>query len=331
MLTPKENYLMAAVEHKIPEYIPSGFRDTIAVGNSFEFFENGPFGGGLDGFGVTWHTSQSGGGQPVPGGAPVLDDVTKWEDIVKFPNLDAYDWEGQAAMQYASQDSNRDLKVVEYGAWNGQFLRLTHLMGFENALCAMLEEPEACNALLCAITEYKIGLVERVAKYFKPDIFTSFDDIATERGLFMSPNTYRKLIKPHHKKLNDAVKAYGMIPFMHTCGKCEDIIPDYIEIGTVAWSSAQPMNDIVSIQKKYGDKISIIGGFNTNGSAGLETATNEDIDAEVKRVIETYGPRGSFVFLGFRLMNSPDPMAMFEGLIPINAAVDKYGNDFYKK
>ena len=50
----------------------------------------------------------------------------------------------------------------------------------------------------------------------------------------MSPGVYRELIKPHHKRLNDAVKAYGMKPIMHTCGKCEDIIGDFIEKGAVA-------------------------------------------------------------------------------------------------
>lgn len=330
MLTPKENFLLAAVEHKIPEWIPNEMSDIIMVGGNFETFENGPFGGGLDGFGVSWHATQSASGAPVPCGKPVLDDITTWEDIVTFPDLDAFDWEGSAAMQFAMPGADRSQKLVEYGAWNAQFLRLTHLMGFENALCAMIEEPEACDALFAAITDYKIGIVERAAKYFKPDIFTSFDDVATERGLFMSPNTYRTLIKPHHKRLNDAVKAYGMIPFMHTCGKCESIIPDFIEEGAIAWTSAQPMNDIVAIQEKYGDKIAIIGGYDTNGRAGLEAATNEEIEMEVKRCIETYGPRGSYIFMGFRLMNSPDPMAFFEGVAPINAAWEKYKN-FYKK
>jgi hypothetical protein len=324
MLTPKENFLLAAVEHQKPEWVPNEMSDIIMVGGSFESFENGPAGGGLDGFGVTWHATNSAGGAPVPGGKPILEDITSWEDIVKFPDLDAYDWEGSAAMQFGIMGSDRDQRVVEYGIWNGQFLRLTHLMGFENALCAMLEEPEACDALFSAITDYKIRLVERVAQHFKPDIITNFDDIATEKGLFMSPTTYRELIKPHHKRLNDAIRSLDIIPFIHTCGKCEDVIPDYIEIGTVAWSSAQPMNDIEGILKTYGSQISVVGGYDTNGQAGLESATDAVIDTEVRRCMETYGPYGSYVFMGFRLMSGSDPSAFFAGLAPINAAVEKY-------
>ncbi|UWG96717.1 hypothetical protein LPY66_17825 [Dehalobacter sp. DCM] len=331
MLSPRENFLLAAVEHKIPEYIPNQMTDVICTGAMFETYENGPLGGGLDGFGVVWHASTSAGGQSVPGGKPVLDDVTAWEDIVKFPDLDTFDWKGAAAAQFAVPGADRNLKAVEYQCWNGQFLRLTHLMGFENALCALMEEPEACYALMAAITDYKIKIVERASQYFKPDIFTSFDDTATERGLFMAPNVYRELIKPHHKRLNDAIRAFGMTPAMHTCGKCEEIIPDFIEEGAVIWTSAQPMNNIVAIQENFGDKLSIIGGYDTNGRPGTEDATDEEIDAEVKRVIETYGPRGGFVIMAYRLVNSPDPMDFFKALIPINAAIEKYGKAIYKK
>ncbi len=330
MLTPRENFLLAAVKHKIPDWVPNEMTDVIMTGGIFETFENGPLGGGLDGFGVEWHSSMSAGGQAVPAaGKFVLNDITKWEDIVKFPDLDAFDWEGQAAYQLSLGD--RSKQVVEYGCWNGQFLRLTHLMGFENALCALYEEPEACSALMSAITDYKIKLVERAAKYFKPDIITNYIDVATERGLFMSPQTYRELISPQQKRLNDAIKALGIKPFVHCCGKCEDIIPDFIDEGFVGWSSAQPMNDIVGILKKYGSKISVIGGYNSNGRPGASDVTDEEIDAEVNRCIDTYAPYGSFVMMGFRLVNSYDPMAFFTALIPINAAVEKYGRNFYKK
>ena len=324
MMTARENYLMTVVEHKNTGKIPLCGVDSAICGGQFETFENGPLGGGLDGFGVEWEVTATAGGQPSP--VPhnyILDDIAKWEDVVKFPDLDAYDWKGQAEAQLANAD--RKNQVVDYHSYNAQFMRLTYLMGFENGMCAMLIDPDACKALLTAITDYKIKIVERVAEYFKPDFFTSFDDVAMERGLFISPNAYRTMIKPQHKRLNDAIKAYNMHPVMHCCGLCESIVPDFIEEGAVAWTSAQPINDIAAIQKTYGDKISVIGGYDTNGKAGTQFATDDIIDAEVKRCVETYGPLGSYAFLGYRLMDSTDdPMAFFKGLEPINAAFEKY-------
>ena len=316
-----------ALNHEVPLWVPNTISDIVGFGGPAETFDNGPAGGGYDGFGVLWHCTESASGQAVPApGQVLLDDICGWEDKVVFPDVDKYDW-AKAAERLKTV--NRDEKVVEYGCWNAHFLRLTHLMGFENALCAMFTDPEACKAFMDAMTDYKIKVVERVAEYIKPDLFTSFDDTATETGTFMSPTAYREIIKPYHKKLNDAVKAYGMIPVMHTCGKCEEIVPDFIDEGAQAWSAAQPSNDIAKILEKYGKEITVIGGYDTNGIPGLPLASEEIIDAEVKRCMETYAPYGSYIFQGFRIV--PGTVKDFiEATRPIRVAAEKYGKDFYK-
>jgi hypothetical protein len=325
----KENFI-AAVFGKRHEWVPNYMTEVAVCGGVLETFENGPAGGGLDGFGVEWLPSVSAAGAAVPHTVhPVLQDITKWREVVKFPNLDDFDWEGLAAKQLGGIDRNET--PVEYQSWNAQFLRLTHLMGFENALCAMYEEPEECYALMDAVTDYKIGIVQKAAQYFKPDFFTSFDDVATERGLFMSPAIYRTLIKPLHKKLNDAIRGHGIHPMIHTCGRCEDIIGDYIDEGAVAWTSAQPMNDIAAIQKKYGRRIAIAGGYDANGRPGRSDTPEEEVRAEVRRCIDTYGPGGNFLLMGFRLVNSMDPKLYAEALYPINDECEKYGRKFREK
>lgn len=183
---------------------------------------------------VSLHSfSDSAGGQPFPSpGSAVLHNIEDWKDVVKFPDLDAYDWEEESRIQLANVD--RDTQILDYSSWNAQFLCATHLMGFMDGLCAFAEEPEICKVLVDAISDYKIRILERVQKYFKPDFFTTFDDVATQSSLFLSPETYREIIKPAHKKVNDAAKAMGMYPKMHTCGYCEALIPDFIDEGNVA-------------------------------------------------------------------------------------------------
>ncbi|MCF0120745.1 MAG: hypothetical protein HUJ65_03820 [Oscillospiraceae bacterium] len=301
----RENY-MAFLHHEKTERIPVFLVDAYICGGNSEIFENGPAGGGYDDFGVRWVASDSANGQSVPAANEfVLTDITAWEDIVKFPDLDALDWEKYAEEQLAGKDKTQ--KVLEYHAWNSQFLRLTHLMGFEEALCAFYEEPEATKALLSAITDYKIKLVERVHKYIAPDSFVNYDDVATERGLFMSPQIYREFIKPEHKRMNDAVIALGMIPQQHCCGKCSDIIPDFIDEGSVAWQAAQPTNDIAAILGEYGDRISIFGGYDTQGRPGSPDVTIPEIEAEVERCYRDYGKFGrSYGFFGLVLGGGGD-------------------------
>lgn len=319
-ITPKEN-ILAVLDHERGAWIPSHITDCVAVGFGLgpgPSFEKGELGGGLDGFGVKWETPASGGGAPIPHpGTFQLDSntIVDWKRIVKFPDIMKFDWETQAKKELAT--GNPEVQAVDFGSGNGPFERLAALMGFEEALVAMAVEPEAAGDLLNAIGDYKIQVAEMAKKYYNPDLFTNYDDIATERSLFMSPAAYRELIKPVHKRMNDAVKALGMIPIQHTCGKADIIVEDMIDTGAAAWTSVQPTNDIEGILKKHGHEFCIIGGYDSNGLPGRADASFEIIEQEVQRDYETYGKYQGYIFFGFRLANSKDPQEVQKAMMPI--------------
>lgn len=300
-MTERDNYWLTLVEHQNTGIVPIRTANVVAsCGGLRETFENGSINGGPDDFGVMWEATVSAGGAHVPlFDSVVLKDITAWEDVVRFPDVDKIAWKDMAEAQLAGVD--RGKVFVDYSSYNAQFLRVTHLMGFIEGLCAFTEEPDACFTLMNAITDYKIRCLERIAEYFKPDFYTAYDDVATQHSLFISPEVYRTLIKPQHKRVNDAAKELGILPVMHTCGKCEALIGDFIEEGAVAWTAAQPVNDIADILRRYGSQISVIGGYDSNGYPGTAEATDEEVEAEVRRCLETYGGTGSFVFQGFRL------------------------------
>lgn len=335
-LTPKQNYLNA-INHQETEWTPVFPVDCAGSGfGAFPgpWFEKGPMGGGYDGFGVRWITPASGGGAPIP--APneyILDSETivNWKNIVKFPDLEAVDWKAMVEAEFQMMPIDREQVALEFGCGNGVFERLGALMGFEEALISLIEEPEACYELMEAITDYKIEFAKKVKEFYNPDIFNNYDDIATERGLFMSPDTYRKLIKPHHKRLCAAVRELGMIPIQHTCGRCESLIEDIIDTGAAAWSSVQPINDIVRLQKEYGDKIAIIGGYNSNGAPGRVDAPIEEMLAEVHRCLDTYGPYPSYIVFPFVTVNSLNPNDMLAVMRPLLGEAVKYSHEVGRK
>ena len=55
---------------------------------------------------------------------------------------------------------------------NGPFERLHMLMGFENALCALLTDPEEVEEFFNTYMEWKIKLMEKVIEYYKPDVLS---------------------------------------------------------------------------------------------------------------------------------------------------------------
>ena len=57
-------------------------------------------------------------------------------------------------------------------------------------------------------------------------------DLAGQFNLLINPETYRKIIKPRHKKIMDFIKARSKAKiFFHSCGAIREIIPDMIEVG----------------------------------------------------------------------------------------------------
>jgi uroporphyrinogen-III decarboxylase len=300
-LSPKENYLRA-LRHEEYEYVPSywfslpggdaagaGFLTPTEHGQASNNF--------TDFFGVKWVASDSAVGGMMP--APrefILRDVTQWKKTITIGNIDSFDWEKTAEEESTLFKIDRDRQAVAFFCANGVWERLASLMGFEEAMVALVEEPEACTELFTAITDFKIKQAERALKYYKADVFVNFDDIATERNLFMSPETYRRLIKPHHTRLYQEIRNMGMIPVQHTCGHAELCVEDYIETGTAAWNSIQPTNDIAGILDRYGDRFCVEGGFNTNGKPGRPDATVDEVKAEVERCFRDYGEKRGFVF-----------------------------------
>lgn len=290
MMTPRENVL-EIINYGNPEYVPlqtecNPFLLSVAAATEE------PWEGGPDAFGVNWVVTKE-GALPEPG-CYRFDDVSEWRKYVKIPDVDSFDFQAMAAKDLPTVDRNTQLVNILYPC--GLFERLVSFMGFENALCALVTDPESCRDFFDEMSKYKVKVIERAIDVYKPDVITYADDLAHARGLFMSPETYRSVIKPYHRRIADAITSRGVIYSQHICGKCEDLIGDFVEMGARIWNSAQNMNDLVGIQKKYKGKLVIEGGWDSNGPAAFIDATMETIIEEARRCVNEYGVNKGFIF-----------------------------------
>ena len=310
-MTERENVLLV-YNHKKPQWTPLMIEAIQYAG----FWSNNECGlrgertsetTALDVFGVEWDLSH---GSPIPvPGKYILDDISNWRSL-KFPEPKTWDWEMMRNVELKDYDGS---KALTYFCEQGLFDRLTQLLGFENALVSLIADPEECHAFFDRMVQYKIEIIECVAKYYKPDVFMYTDDVAKYDSLFMSPETYREVIKPHHAKIIQAIKANGMIPEQHTCGKFDAIVDDYVEIGIESVFPAQASNDLISIQKKYGDRLVVTGGFDSQGPAGFEDASEETSRKEGRRMAESYAVNGGYICVPMigDVMSPPTPSQAF--------------------
>ncbi len=324
MMDRKENFLRF-LNHEPHDHVPC-LLDVCMTGADAETFENGPLEGGLDGFGCNWVKTGSamGAGTPAPG-SPVLHDVTEWRDIVKFPRVSTFDWEGLAKQQLAQYNPSN--QVLSYSCFNGPFLRFTHLLGFEEGLISFVAEPEASEELLQAIIDYRIETLPYIKKHFNPDIVTLYDDIATSKNLFMHPDVYWNLIAPQQKRFFEAVRALDMIPSIHICGRCEDIIPGLPDLGVNMWEICEPVNDLPALSEQVGDKLAFFGGISMQSELALKVPTEEELKQEVRTAIDKYAPSGNYGIMGMLMF--ADMNEFFRCSMTMNTEAITYGTNYY--
>lgn len=181
---------------------------------------------------------------------------------------------------------------------NGLFERLHFLMGFEEAMYALMEEPEECAASVSAIADFYIQIIEKVGKYYKPDYFTLLDDYAHKNGGLISPAMFREIIKPSLKRIVEAVEANGMKYIQHCCGQEQLFLDDFYDIGIRRIDPCQPCNDLPAMKKKYPD-MGFMGGLDLQGVVDVPDVTEQELRDEVDRCIREYGKTmGSYVIYG---------------------------------
>ena len=153
------------------------------------------------------------------------------------------------------------------------------------------------------------------------------DDDAAYRAPFYSVELHRKTVKPFHKKHADLALEHGCKIVRHDCGRSEQYIDDWLEMGVSAWNPFQTSNDCVGIKKKYGDRLTLEGGWD---SLSVPYMTDDELIAALDQYTETFLPGGRFVFSAFSgRMGKPDDPDPQRDLI--KKYYEENVRDWYKK
>ena len=218
----------------------------------------------------------------------VIKDIENWADYLHFPDIDkASDWEHDAALDTASWDPIN--KITSVIIVNGLFEAFHMLRGIEDALCDLLGNPDEVEEVLDALADHQIRVIQHVAKYYKPDKIQFHDDYGNARSTFMSVETWRKLIKPRLKRIIDSTHECGLIYEHHSCGYIVPLLDDLVELGIDAWNPVQFINNPYELQKKYADRLTLVGGFDdaiTNNSFRTDEEVREALMAGLTNMSE---------------------------------------------
>ena len=185
-------------------------------------------------------------------------------------------------------------RFLQLVVWFGFDVAHSRLTGTENFLIGMYEEPEWICDIIDTYLTTSLDLCQKIldAGYEFDGIFW-YDDMGYKNSTFFSPEMYREILKPFHKKAVDWAHERGMVTELHSCGFVEPLIPDLVDIGLEMLNPLEIKAgmDPARLKSLYGDKLAFHGGINAQ--------LWDDIDrvkAEMERIIPIMKEGGGYIF-----------------------------------
>jgi uroporphyrinogen decarboxylase len=277
-----------------------------------------------DEWGIGWRMPKEGGFYYDMFDHP-LAKASSIEDIKNFPWPDPADpsrFEGlRERAKYVAEEQG---ELVILGGLAAGFIEITAwVRGFAKFYPDMVTNLDWLTYLMDTIIDLKMAYWEIalpiVGEY--ADVVQEADDLAGQFDLLISPQIYRQVVKPRHKKIMDFIKARTDAKiFFHSCGAIREIIPDMIEIGidiiNPVQVSAKGMESS-ALKRDFGKDITFWGGLvDTQGV--FTDGTEQQVRDEVRRRIDDLGPGGGFIAATVHNVQANVPpqnvMAMWETL-----------------
>jgi uroporphyrinogen decarboxylase len=201
----------------------------------------------------------------------------------------------------------------------------SEIRGLEQLLLDLSTEPENVIPFLDNAMNFCLQ-VSKNSLELNVDWIWLGDDLGTQNNMIISPNMWREYFKPRMRHIITELRKIkpDLIIAYHSCGTIYQIIPELIEIGINVLNPIQPRAagmDAFEIKKKYGDKLTLHCGLDTQDS--LPFAPIDKLHEEVKSLIKGLGPNGGFIFTAAHTIQ---PDTSKERILMVLDTLKKYGN-----
>ena len=241
-----------------------------------------------------WGVERAGEGYGVPANTPLknatLEDVENypwpspdWIDVSHIRE-DALKWKGEYA--------------ILGGEWCPIFHDMLDLLGMEDSLIMMYEEPEVVHAVLDHLVDYYYECNKRIFEAAADVIDIAFmgNDMGSQTGPLISVPLFEEFFAPRFKRLCDLAHSYGLYTQMHVCGSFQQLIPSMVACGLDAVQSLQPVNEGMSaesLKANFGGQMIFNGCIDSVNQ--LIYGTVDSCIETTKRVVGVMKPNGGYI------------------------------------
>lgn len=266
-----------------------------------EIREEGPYKFFRDEWGIKWKMPREGGFYYDMAEHPLANAI-EVDEIESFNYPDSNDEARYVGIRERAQKvrdagygvvmSSISAGIFELGGW---------LRGLANFYADLAGDPDMACKVMDKAMEVKMKYWEKVLDTAGDliDVVQEADDIGGQNSMLISPEMYRKYLKPRHKEFFNFIhsKTKAKI-FVHSCGSFRDVLPDLIEVGVDIINPVQfnaKGMAAIGLKKDFGKDLTFWGG-GVDTQRILPTGTVQEVKDCVKRQIEILAPDGGFVF-----------------------------------
>ncbi len=230
-------------------------------------------------------------------------DLPPLKDFNSIKELDQFPWPTTENWNYANIKRELESKN-EFATWSrsrGCFQTAQLMRGMERFLIDLALEPDFACSIMDHVLEFviddaKCTIEAGQGKY----TFVEYnDDVATQRGMLISPKMWRKYVKPRMKKFCDMVHNQGLKVKYHSCGSIYDIIPDLIEIGVDILNPIQTLAanmDPLKLKKEFGNYLCFHGAVDIQEL--LPNGSVQEVKTQIQNLVKFVGRNGSYILAG---------------------------------
>lgn len=182
--------------------------------------------------------------------------------------------------------SSRIITFVDGGCY---YDTLRGLAGVEVASMLFFDEPDLVHQLFDRIEEICLANLKNACSEGPVDYLGFGEDIAFKTSTLISPKMFREFILPRYKSMVDAARRKGIVTTWYDSdGNLDPLLNELFEAGINGFGPMEVAAgmDPVTLRKKYGRKIRMMGGIDKRQVARGKAWIDREIVSKVSVILD---------------------------------------------
>lgn len=218
--------------------------------------------------------------------------ITSWQDFESYswPSLDKLDlW----PFEFTSKNLPEGMGIFASFSPGVLEVLFNELFGLETLSYLLYDKPDLVRAAADRVGELIYGAYKKIIGLDNLVGFFQGEDMGFKTATLLSPDILREYILPWHKRLAQLAHDNGLLYILHSCGYTDSIMEDLIEeVGIDAKHSFEDtIMPVVEFKRKYGDRISVLGGVDVNKLCQLK---EKELRHYVRGILDECMPGGGY-------------------------------------